>query len=300
MKPAESLHAEAVAASNYADDGRYTEYDAWAWLYDQTVGPDYSAAQWQLLQRLLLPALPPQAQVLDLCCGSGQLIQPLLQAGYRVTGLDGSSAMLACARRNAPGAEYVLDDARRFGLPARFDAVFSTSASLNHIATLADLAQVFARVYACLRPGGVFLFDLNHPEQMARWWRGTPTEGEIRDRYAWMITPRYDAAARRGAFRVTAYRGERPLGAAARALARILGRPRFIGLRLALIRRFAVVAPSWKREDIDYPVTAYPLEDVEQALRAAGFTELRVETIDGRTPVDPNHSAHFICRRPQV
>ena len=86
------------------------------------------------------------------------------------------------------------EDARHFQLKEPFDGVISTSASLNHMPTLQDLEQVFAQVYASLRPGGLFLFDLNHPQQMQKWWQGTPTEGDILEHCAWMVTPRYDIA----------------------------------------------------------------------------------------------------------
>ncbi|MCW5623212.1 MAG: class I SAM-dependent methyltransferase [Burkholderiales bacterium] len=279
-----------------------TVYDEWAWLYDETVGPGYSRPQSQLLERVLLPHIPADAELLDLCCGTGLLMQPLAAAGYRVTGLDNSAAMLACARRNAPGATTLLADARHFELPDRFHGVFCTSASLNHIDTADDLAAVFARVHAALHAGGIFVFDLNHPRQMVRWWRGRPLEGEIRDHYAWMITPRYDAASRRGAFRVTIHRspqrpsiGARLLAPAKRPLYRLLGRPRFIGLRLALLQRFALAEPGWTRQDIDYPVVGHELSAVGAALRTAGFGTVRLETIDGGSAIDEDHSAHFIC-----
>ncbi|MEL6383136.1 MAG: class I SAM-dependent methyltransferase, partial [Cyanobacteria bacterium J06626_18] len=114
---------------------RYTEYDTWAWLYNETMGPEYGRAQLQFLQRVLLPELPANAAILDLCCGTGQLIQPLIEAGCRVTGLDSSEGMLAYARQNAPQGTYRLEDARSFHLPEQFDGAFSTSASLNHIMT---------------------------------------------------------------------------------------------------------------------------------------------------------------------
>ncbi|NJO80372.1 MAG: hypothetical protein HC827_18920 [Cyanobacteria bacterium RM1_2_2] len=37
---------------------RYTEYDTWAWLYNQTMGPQYSASQIRPLENLLLPSVP--------------------------------------------------------------------------------------------------------------------------------------------------------------------------------------------------------------------------------------------------
>ena len=46
----------------------------------------------------------------------------LEQAGFEVVGLDGSEAMLALAARNAPKAELVCEDARRFSFDRPFDA----------------------------------------------------------------------------------------------------------------------------------------------------------------------------------
>jgi SAM-dependent methyltransferase len=87
--------------------------------------------------------------------------------GYDVTGLDGSAEMLEYARVNSGWSEFVHADARSFdpagvtGGPAGFDAVLSPFDSLNHIMSVEELREVFLRVRAVLRPGGLFLFDLN-------------------------------------------------------------------------------------------------------------------------------------------
>lgn len=281
---------------------RYSDYDDWATLYNQTVAEDYGDPQWQWLKRELVPLLSAGNSVLDLCCGSGQLIRPLLQSGFSVTGLDGSEAMLNCARDNAPDAHYVLDDARYFSLPDQFHAVVSTSASLNHIDSISEMRQVFQCVNQSLKPGGYFLFDLNHPRQMERWWQGRPTEGQIGAGYAWMITPRYDAGRTKGAFTVTQYRqhGTASNGLVRRsknALYRQLDKPRFIGLRLALIKRLKWLEPSWAYQNNDYPVTGHDLQQIRQSLFDTGFNSVVMQTIDGQQTIDANHSAHFICRK---
>lgn len=274
-------------------------YDDWATLYDRSVGPEYGDAQWRFLQRVLLPAVPPGATLLDLCCGTGLLMQPLLAAGYRLTGLDLSAGMLDIARRNAPGARLLQADARDFTLPQPVHGAFSTSASLNHIDSLADLQQVFASVHRALQPGGVFTFDLNHPAQLQRWWRGVPYEGQLLDSAGWLITPRYDAATRRGAFRVTTFHAPqgRASGPLRRRLYQLLARPRFIGLRLALLQRLQWIEPRWTRSDVDHPIVGHELADVQQALRAAGFIDIRIETVDGAA-LDDRHAAHVIARKP--
>lgn len=280
---------------------RYDRYDGWAWLYNQTMGPEYGREQYALLQRALLPDVDPGADILDLCCGTGQLIQPLLDAGYHVTGLDGSEVMLKYASENAPDASYLLEDARSFDGSQQYDAVFSTSASLNHLESLDDLGAVFHNVFRALRENGTFLFDLNHPEQLKKWWRGQPTEGEIARDHAWMVTPHYSDKQAAGKFIVTIYHDPRPDGGFAsrlrQPLYQLLSRPRFIGLRLKLLQAFQRVEPDWQRQDIDFPIRGHDVSEVVERLQQAGFVDIRVETIDG-TELDANHSAHFICTRP--
>ncbi|MEM6451440.1 MAG: class I SAM-dependent methyltransferase [Cyanobacteria bacterium P01_D01_bin.105] len=285
---------------------RYSDYNNWAWLYNKTMGPDYSKPQLDLLRSVFLPNIPHKGKILDLCCGTGQLIQPLIEKGYQVTGLDGSENMISYARQNAPEATYCLEDARTFAFEQTFDGVFSTSASLNHLMTLKDLTQVFERVYAALNSGGIFLFDLNHPKQLARWWRGQPTEGELHPQYAWMVTPHYDKALEAGNFQVSVFQASNKLPSAIgrllyplrQELYRILSRPRFIGLRLKLIQNLKKIEPSWQSQHLTYPVKGHSLNSVKRALEQTGFQNISLQTIDGNLHIDQNHSAHFICVKP--
>jgi len=285
---------------------RYSDYNNWAWLYNQTMGPDYSKPQLDLLESVFLPHVPSEGKILDLCCGTGQLIQPLVQKGYQVTGLDGSEEMLSYADKNAPQATYSLQDARIFFFPHSFDGIFSTSASLNHLMTLEDLTQVFERVYTALNNGGIFLFDLNHPEQLTRWWRGQPTEGELNDRHAWIVTPHYDKDLAAGDFQVTVFQAPNQppsligkiLSPLKQGLYKLLSQPRFIGLRLKLIQNLAKLEPSWQRQQLTYPVKGHSLDSVKSALEQIGFQNISLQTIDGKFHIDQNHSAHFICAKP--
>ncbi|MBG89685.1 MAG: methyltransferase type 11 [Verrucomicrobiales bacterium] len=283
---------------------RFDQYDGWAWLYDETMGPQYAKEQLAVLERIVLPRVKAGAEMLDLCCGTGELIRPLLERGFKVTGLDGSEEMLTRARINAPGAEYVLEDARTYSEENRFDAAFSTSASLNHIPTIDDLEKVFSSVCRSLKSDGFFTFDLNHPGQLAKWWRGRPLEGEIADRWAYMVTPRYDAEQKKGVFRVRMFTRPEKTSLLGRFFScfkspvyRLLSKPRFIGLRLAVIRRFGWCEPGWDHREIDFPVVGHDLDAVRKALERAGFHKIEMQTVEGDAEVDDNHSAHFICSK---
>ena len=199
-------------------------------------------------------------------------------------------------------------DAVTFDLGDRFHGVFSTSASLNHLMTLEDLTQVFERVHASLKEGGIFVFDLNHPEQLERWWYGQPTEGALSRYYAWMITPHYDASLAKGDFQVTIFHApaqvpsllETLLSPIKRLFYKVLSLPRFIGLRLKLIQNMATVEPQWKRRELTYPIKGHNLDHVKAALAQTGFKNISIQTIDGATTIATHHSAHFICTKPSL
>jgi len=149
---------------------RFRDYDPFAWLYANYWGDSFHRAVVPVLERVVLSELPPRAAVLDLCCGDGRLASALEQSGFRVTGIDGSEKMLAFARQRARKTRFLLADARTFRLPPQFDAVLSTFDSLNHVMKSTELCKVFRNVWRCLKPGGVFLFDLNREEAYLQLW----------------------------------------------------------------------------------------------------------------------------------
>ena len=113
--------------------------------------------------------------LLDVCCGTGQLAQHFLEHGYRVTGVDLSPAMLDYAKEN--NAQYVASgqarfleaDAADFGVDGQFGLVTSTFDALNHLPGKEALRGCFESVYPLLLPGGFFLFDLNTRAGLFRW-----------------------------------------------------------------------------------------------------------------------------------
>ncbi len=152
------------------DPQRYTVYDAFAEVYDRHWGSMFFEDARQGIHDLFLPLLPPEARVLDLCCGTGQMAHWLTGCGFRVTGLDGSSEMIRRARTNAPQAEFVVEDARAFHRPGEFDAVICMFDSLNHLPDREGLGQVFSNVYEALSESGLFFFDMNTDEGFRCSW----------------------------------------------------------------------------------------------------------------------------------
>ena len=124
-------------------------YEPLARAYNEVYGQILSKHSMQLLEELMLTHIPEKANILDLCCGTGQLAQKLLIKGYQIVGIDRSEEMLRYARENASGGKFIQSDARFFELPPTFDAVISMYA-LNYVMNLEELIGVFHNVNAAL------------------------------------------------------------------------------------------------------------------------------------------------------
>lgn len=108
----------------------------------------------------------PDLQALDLCCGSGQATQFLVQRfdqTAQIVGLDASPLAIDRARRNVPQATFVEGWAERMPFAdAQFDLVH-TSVALHEMEP-AQLQQIGREVYRVLKPGGIFaLVDFHAP-----------------------------------------------------------------------------------------------------------------------------------------
>jgi SAM-dependent methyltransferase len=98
-------------------------------------------------------------RALDIGCGTGKSIAPLLERGYRVTGCDPSPPMLAVARRKlGPGVPLHVAAVDRLPVLGTFDYVTCLNDVANYVPPEA-LRDAFARIAANLRSGGVLVFD---------------------------------------------------------------------------------------------------------------------------------------------
>lgn len=119
------------------------------------------AGEWEQL-RALFPDVQGK-HVLDLGCGYGWHCRYAADMGAAsVTGIDASRRMIAeASRRNAaPTIVYRVCDLTDYEYPpAAFDLVVSNLV-LHYVA---DLDAVFRLVHRTLRPGGMFLMNIEHP-----------------------------------------------------------------------------------------------------------------------------------------
>ena len=150
-----------------------SSYDALAASYDALTADAEHARRAAYLIRQFRRSRPPVETVLDLACGTGTIACLLAEKGYWVIAADGSEEMLTQAARKAePLGErsplFLHQAMPRLRLEMTVDAAISTLDSLNYLTRTSDLRETFRRVCGCLRPGGVFYFDVNTPWKLRR------------------------------------------------------------------------------------------------------------------------------------
>ncbi len=123
---------------------------------------------WRRTARAFAPVLArPEARVLDICCGTGDLTAALLAqrppGAQPITGLDFSPEMLARARTKYAAAKalWVEGDAMHLPYPdASFDLVTAAFGFRN----LSNYAAGLAELHRVLRPGGqIGILECNQP-----------------------------------------------------------------------------------------------------------------------------------------
>lgn len=121
--------------------------------------------------------------VLELGCGTGNLVLPLVRRGVPTVGLDNSPRMLAVAHSKAPHLEWKLGEFVSFELQQRFELVVSVFDSLNNLVTPEDFRSTAMRVRRHLEEGGLFIFDVNTSVGLGDLWEGGTVEGWAGDTY---------------------------------------------------------------------------------------------------------------------
>jgi SAM-dependent methyltransferase len=142
-----------------------TLYDSFALVYD-------------LQHRTFLDDVPmyvqlarqhaAQSAILELGAGTGRVMTPLVEHGFRVVGVDESAQMLGLAEHNlrqsprAPAGQWSLiqADARSLNIEMPFNMAFIALNTFLHCATRDDQLATLASARRHLQAGGVLIVDL--------------------------------------------------------------------------------------------------------------------------------------------
>ncbi len=144
-------------------------------------------------------------RVVDLGCGSGLWARKLVDAGYDVTGIDISRAMIDLARNRVPEGDFHLGSCLARKLPT-CRAVTALGEVLNYQfdkrSDLAAIRRLCKRIHAVLRPGGLFIFDVAQPRRnkgpAQRFW-------EAKD-WSILVEYQHDAKLKRLTRRIVTFR----------------------------------------------------------------------------------------------
>ncbi len=116
---------------------------------------------WQELS-IFIPYLPEGGKVLDLGCGNGRLLKVLQSANkkFEYLGVDFSFNLLEQARQQFPEYTFQKADMAKVDFPpGSFEAVCLV-ASLHHLDSQKERAELLKKIYLWLKPGGI-LFMTN-------------------------------------------------------------------------------------------------------------------------------------------
>lgn len=155
----------------------YKDYGVY---YDELWPPP--PRSWTLARmRLVKRVLPHLRTVCELGCGTGTSAIEFARKGLRVYGVDLSPTILKTARSKIRVAgvrvKLIQADMRSFRLPEAVDLISAEWGVVNHVPHRSDLLRVARAVASGLRPGGYFLFDVNHRILFEKSW----AEPEIRE-----------------------------------------------------------------------------------------------------------------------
>lgn len=150
--------------------------------------------------RLLTERGIQSGEVCDLACGTGIMTLALAKKGYRMLGVDRSEEMLRVAQQKAMDMgqariPFVCQDIRELRLAHSVEALVCANDGINYINDPGQVQKAFGRIYAGLKPGGAFVFDVSTVYKLSRILGNrvlVHTQGDIN--YIWENT--WDSGAR--------------------------------------------------------------------------------------------------------
>lgn len=137
-----------------------------AW-YDKLVGETGSDYHQNVILPATLQILDPKPgeAIIDVCCGQGVLVRPLLNANIgKFTGVDASPRLIDAARARHgkdPRVSFITTDAC---VPGKWaDSSYDAATCLMAVHDVPDALGMFTNVAKSLKPGGRALFIFMHP-----------------------------------------------------------------------------------------------------------------------------------------
>lgn len=157
-------------------------YERLAYYYEKLLEDDEAFSLW-----LEYIESYPAKKILELASGNGALANILKEKGYQILASDISKSMqsVAVKRYDLP---YLILNMIDFKLDDKFDMILCVCDSINYLSDYEEMKRMFENVYEHLNEGGVFIFDMHHPQRLSEFKEEYIEEGYIDDvAYQWTI-----------------------------------------------------------------------------------------------------------------
>lgn len=143
-------------------------YDALADWFEY-LNDDCGYEEWSQYLIFLLQRHGAEGNGLDIGCGSGFFTRKLYKAGYAVTGVDKSGAMLSKAqelsRREGCNIPYVLQDVTSLSGFKKLGFAVAVNDCFNYIEK-EKISAAFKKISGALKRGGLLFFDVSSPRKL--------------------------------------------------------------------------------------------------------------------------------------
>ena len=242
-----------------------SRYQALAPYYDRLMtGVDYAAwadyYQRMFESRGLAPRL-----ILDLACGTGTLTCLLADRGYEMIGADASEDMLMVAQaRPCTGVRplFLHQRMEQLDLYGTVQAVLCSLDGMNYLPRQM-LGQALSRIHLFLEPGGLLIFDINTVDKFARLDGETFVSEADGIFCVWRCA--YNAQERENQFTMDI---------------------------------FTKTGAMWRRTQEEHIEYAYTRQEMEAALRKAGFQQIACYgELSDTEPVEGEERIFFVAER---
>jgi SAM-dependent methyltransferase len=175
-----------IAADALPEAAALDAYEVTAPYYDAfTAEHDYELWLGNLLPEIRARGLRG-SRLLDVGCGTGKSFLPLLEAGWEVTAVDISPAMVARAREKARGrARVSVADMRRLPVLGQFDLAWCLDDAINYLLEPRELELCLSGLARNLVAGGLCVFDVNTLRSYREFFASTAVVEDADRRLTW-------------------------------------------------------------------------------------------------------------------
>lgn len=223
-----------------------------------------------LFYKQMIESVPSPA--LEIACGTGRLLLPLLQTGLLVEGIDSSPEMLVQCKAKIEKAHMKVllykQQMQTLSLPKKYGGLFSSLGSFQQLADLDDAYAALHRFYEHLLPGGKLAIYLYLP------WCNAPEFGQWHEQEP-----------------ITLQDG-RSLLVSEKAIHDPIEQQLFMTYRYQLKEHEKIIA----NEEKEMVIRWYSRHEFELMLSSVGFIDIKVfNGYDNTGPVDV---MIFVARKP--